>query len=76
MREVLKSHVLVKASLERFINYNKRDQQIFFHLKVILAKNKSNIRFQYLVYFIIHTCNIDNNRHCCQYLNFMIYFSM
>ena len=33
-----------------------------FSSKGNTLKNKSDIRFQYLVYYIIHTCNINDNR--------------
>ena len=53
-----------------------------FHLNAIIfilvlqSKNKSEIRFQYLVYCIIHTCNTYNNKYTAIYLIFMISFSL
>ena len=35
---------------------------IIFSSKGNTVKSKSDIRFQYLVYHIIHTCNINDNR--------------
>ena len=35
---------------------------IIFSSRGNTVKNKSDIRFQYLVYDIIHTCNINDNR--------------
>ena len=34
----------------------------YFLSKGHTVKNKSDIRFQYLVYYIIHICNINDNR--------------
>ena len=50
---------VVKSSLERFINYKIIN---YFSSVGNAIKNKFDIRFQYLVYNIIHTCNINDNR--------------
>ena len=54
--------MLVKSSFERLIDYKKMRPTIIFSSKGNTVKNKSDIRFQYLVYYIIHTCNINDNR--------------
>ena len=54
--------MLVKSSFMLFINYNKLDQQLYFSSKDNTFKNKSDISFQCLIYFTIHTYNINDNR--------------
>ena len=52
----------------------------FFSSKSNTVKNKFDIRFQYLVYYIIHTCSINDNRvfkvTLLSYLNVMLSLSM
>ena len=61
--------MLVKSLTELFINYIKKDQQYFFHLNgntfhtFATVEEKSEIWFQYMVYYIIHTCNTNNNKY-------------
>ena len=61
--------MLVISTSEHFINNIKLDQQLYFHLKAILfilslmAINKSEIWFQYLIYYIKHTCNRSDNSY-------------
>ena len=62
--------MLVTSLTEHFINYIKKDQQnFFFHLNgntfqsFATVEEKSEIWFQYMVYYIIHTCNTNNNTY-------------
>ena len=62
-------------TLNKISNYCFHLNAIIFIL-LLLSKNKSEIRFQYLVYYIMHTCNTYDNRYAAIYLIFMISFSL
>ena len=62
-------------TLNKISNYCFHLNAIIF-IRLLLSKNKSEIRFQYLVYYIIHTCNTYNNKYTAVYLIFMISFSL
>ena len=60
-------------TLNKISNYCFNLNAIIFIL-LLLSKNKSEIWFQYLVYYIIHTCNTYDNKYTAIYLIFMISF--
>ena len=64
-----------------YIALNKISKYCFYLdaiiiILLLLSQNKSEIRFQYLVYYIIHTCNTYDNKYTAIYLIFMISFSL
>ena len=62
-------------TLNKISNYCFHLYAIIFIL-LLLSKNKFEIWFQCLVYYIIYTCNIYDNKYTAIYLIFMIYFSL
>ena len=62
-------------TVNKISNYCFNLNAIIFIL-LLLSKNKSEIRFQYLIYYIIHACNTYDNKYTAIYLIFMIYFSL
>ena len=78
---VPKSHMLVKFSFEHFIITLDKISNYCFHpnaifsMFLLLSKIKFEIWFQYLVYYIIHTCNTYDNKYTVIYLIFMLSFS-
>ena len=73
--------MLVKSSFEHFIYVTlNKISNYCFHLNAIIfllllvSKNKSEIRFQYLVYYIISKCNTYDNKYTAIYLIFIYLF--
>ena len=63
--------IALYTTLNKISNYCFHLNAIVFFI-LLLSKNKSEIRFQYLVYYIIHTCNIYGNGYTAIYVVFMI----